>query len=117
MAAESTAAYAAIPFAGVGFAATQIAEMEALVAAAAALPGFAEGGIVGGSKYIGDQNLARVNSGEMILNGSQQSRLWDAISNNRLGGNTLSGDVEFKISGQVLRGVLNNHDKKMNKIK
>lgn len=117
MAAESTAAYAAIPFAGVGFAAAQIAEMEALIAAAAALPAFAEGGIVGGSKYIGDQNLARVNSGEMIINGSQQRKLWDAISNNRLGGNTLSGDVEFKISGQVLRGVLNNHDKKISKIK
>lgn len=117
MAAESTAAYAGIPFAGVGLAAAQIAEMEALIAAAAALPMFAEGGIVGGSKYIGDQNLARVNSGEMIINGSQQRKLWDAISNNRLGGNTLSGDVEFKISGQVLRGVLNNHDKKMSKIK
>lgn len=117
MAAESTAAYAGIPFAGVGLAAAQIAEMEALIAAAAALPMFAEGGIVGGSKYIGDQNLARVNSGEMIINGSQQRKLWDAISNNRLGGNTLSGDVEFKISGQVLRGVLNNHDKKISKIK
>ena len=116
MAAESTAAYAAIPFGGVALASAQIAEMEALVAAVAALPAFAEGGIVGGSRYIGDQNLARVNSGEMILNGSQQSRLWDAISNNRLGGNTLSGDVEFKISGQALRGVLKNYDNKMSKI-
>ena len=53
----------------------------------------------------------------MIINGSQQRKLWDAISNNRLVGNTLSGDVEFKISGQVLRGVLNNHDKKISKIK
>lgn len=116
MAAESTAAYAAIPFAGVGLAAAQIAEMEALVAAAAALPAFAEGGIVGGSKYIGDQNLARVNSGEMIINGSQQRRLWNAISKNRLGDSSMSGNVEFTISGQVLRGVLKNHDKKMSKI-
>ena len=46
MAAESTAAYAAIPFAGVGLAAAQIAEMQALITAAAALPAFANGGIV-----------------------------------------------------------------------
>lgn len=118
MAAESTAAYAAIPFAGVGLAAAQIAEMEALIAAAAALPMFAEGGIVGGTKYVGDQNLARVNSGEMIINRGQQKKLWDAISGGKYGSNnSLSGNVEFKISGQVLRGVLNNHDKKMSKIK
>ena len=118
MAAESTAAYAGIPFAGVGLAAAQIAEMEALIAAAAALPMFAEGGIVGGTKYTGDQNLARVNSGEMIINRGQQKKLWDAISGGKYGSNnSLSGDVEFKISGQVLRGVLNNHDKKMSKIK
>ena len=118
MAAESTAAYAGIPFAGVGLAAAQIAEMEALIAAAAALPMFAEGGIVGGTKYTGDQNLARVNSGEMIINRGQQKKLWDTISGGKYGSNnSLSGDVEFKISGQVLRGVLNNHDKKMSKIK
>ena len=118
MAAESTAAYAGIPFAGVGLAAAQIAEMEALIAAAAALPMFAEGGIVGGTKYTGDQNLARVNSGEMIINRGQQKKLWDTISGGKYGSNnSLSGNVEFKISGQVLRGVLNNHDKKMSKIK
>lgn len=118
MAAESAAAFAGIPFAGPALAAAQIAEFEALIAAAAALPMFAEGGIVGGTKYTGDQNLARVNSGEMIINRGQQKKLWDAISGGKYGSNnSLSGDVEFKISGQVLRGVLNNHDKKMSKIK
>ena len=116
MAAESTAAYAYIPFAGVGLAAAQIAEMQALIAAAAALPAFANGGIVGGTKYYGDQNLARVNSGEMIMNGTQQKHLWDAISKNRLG-NALGGKVEFEISGQKLKGVLNNYDKKISKVK
>ena len=116
MAAESTAAYAAIPFAGVGLAAAQIAEMQALITAAAALPAFANGGIIGGTKYYGDQNLARVNSGEMIMNGTQQKHLWDAISNNRLG-NALGGKVEFEISGQKLKGVLNNYDKKISKVK
>ena len=107
MAAEATAAFAAIPFAGPALAAAQIAEMQALIAAAATLPAFADGGIVGGTKYIGDQNLARVNSGEMILNGTQQKNLWNAISKNSLG-NSLGGKVEFEISGQKLKGVLNN---------
>ena len=117
MAAESTAAYAYIPFAGPALAAAQIAEMEALIAAAAALPAFANGGIVGGTSYVGDKNLARVNSGEMIMNGTQQKHLWDAISNNRLGGNSLGGKVEFEISGQKLKGVLNNYDRKISKVK
>ena len=116
MAAESTAAYAYIPFAGVGLAAAQIAEMQALIAAAAALPAFADGGIVGGTKYVGDQNIARVNSGEMILNGTQQKHLWNAISNNKLGGNS-GGNVEFKIRGQELVGVLNNYNKKTSKVR
>jgi hypothetical protein len=42
--------------------------MKALILAAAALPAFANGGIVGGNSYTGDKVLARVNSGEMILN-------------------------------------------------
>lgn len=117
MAAEATAAFAAIPFVGPALAAAQIAEMQALIAAAAALPAFANGGIVGGTKYVGDQNLARVNSGEMIMNGTQQKHLWDAISKNKLGGNTLGGKVEFEISGQKLKGVLNNYDKKISKVK
>lgn len=116
MAAESTAAYAAIPFVGVGLAAAQIAEMQALIAAAATLPTFANGGVVGGTKYYGDQNLARVNSGEMILNGTQQKHLWNAISNNNLG-SSFGGKVEFEISGQKLKGVLNNYDKKISRVK
>lgn len=36
------------------------------------IPAFANGGIVGGSSYTGDKILARVNSGEVILNQKQQ---------------------------------------------
>ena len=43
--------------------------------------GHAEGGIVGGNSYSGDKVLARVNSGEMVLNASQQSSLFSFISN------------------------------------
>lgn len=72
--------------------------------------------LYGGTKYVGDQNLARVNSGEMILNGTQQKHLWDAISGNKMG-SSLGGKVEFEISGQKLKGVLNNYDKKISKVK
>ena len=107
MAAESTAAYAGIPFAGVGLAAAQIAEMEALIAAAASLPAFANGGIVGGNSYIGDKVLARVNSGEMILNQKQQKNLFSMLNNGSVNG---GGQVKFKIEGKELVGVLKNYN-------
>ncbi|MBK7215140.1 MAG: hypothetical protein IPH88_17990 [Bacteroidales bacterium] len=40
------------------------------------LPKFAGGGIVGGGYFSGDSITARVNSGEMILNASQQAQLF-----------------------------------------
>lgn len=56
------------------------------------LPKFAEGGIVGGSSYFGDKLLARVNSGEMILNQGQQARLLSMTE----GGNVrVTGDVRL----------------------
>ena len=51
-----------------------------VVSAFAAIPKFATGGIVGGHSPIGDKLLARVNSGEMILNNRQQRNLSNMIS-------------------------------------
>ena len=107
MAAESTAAYAAIPFAGPALAAAAIAEMKALILAAAALPAFANGGIVGGSSFSGDKVLARVNSGEMILNQKQQKNLFSMLNNGSVNG---GGQVKFKIEGKELVGVLKNYN-------
>lgn len=56
------------------------------------LPKFADGGIVGGSSYFGDKLLARVNSGEMVLNQGQQARLLSMTE----GGNVrVTGDVRL----------------------
>lgn len=56
-----------------------VAAIASVVAALASIPKFAEGGIVGGSSYYGDKILARLNSGEMVLNQRQQARLLDSI--------------------------------------
>lgn len=52
-------------------------------------PSFATGGIVGGTSYTGDNVLAKVNSGEMILNSAQQRNLFDRINGNNMGGNNI----------------------------
>ena len=56
---------------------------------------FAEGGIVGGSSFYGDKLLARVNSGELILNQDQQRNLYGMINN--------AGDVVTRTE-QIIRG-------------
>lgn len=80
----------------------------------AASGNYADGGIIGGSSYHGDSILARVNSGEMILNQKQQANLFHALDN---GMRTGGGQVEFKISGSTLKGVLKNYDSKMSKVR
>ena len=73
-----------------------LAAMATVVATVASifssLPKFADGGIVGGSSFFGDKLLARVNSGEMILNQGQQARLLSMTE----GGNVrVTGDVRL----------------------
>ena len=76
--------------------------------------GFADGGIIGGNSFHGDKMLARVNAGEMILNQKQQANLFNMLNS---GASSSGGTVEFKISGSQLKGVLNNYNSKMNKVK
>ena len=90
-----------------------LAAMASIIAAMATLPKFATGGIVGGTSYGGDRQLVRVNSGEMILNHQQQAQLWSAISSGNMGG----GEVQFRIEGQQLVGVLNNYNSKYRKVR
>ena len=74
---------------------------------------FAQGGVIQGASTHGDQLLARVNAGEMILNGSQQAKLFNTLDGGgAIGNNTGGGQVEFKISGSTLKGVLRNYDNK-----
>ena len=80
------------------------AGVAAVVTALAAMSKFEKGGIVGGNSTHGDRNIARVNSGEMILNKTQQSTLWGML-NGRAG---MRGNVNFKIKGSDLIGTIEN---------
>ena len=81
------------------------------------IQGYSNGGIIGGATTSGDMQLARVNAGEMILNNSQQARLFDLLDGGAaMIGNT-PGKVDFRISGQALVGTLKNYNTKMSKVR
>lgn len=109
----------------------------------ASLPKFATGGIVPGASFTGDKVPALLNSGEMILNGSQQNNLFKLL-NSRLygslaekvnplyGGNGMKlqnsirlderdSKVEvfgnIKVKGCDLHLALGNYEKRTNKIR
>ena len=81
----------------------------AVIAALSMIKGFAGGGIISGSKH-GDNNLAAVNGGEMILNSGQQARLWNMINGKGSAPSLGNGQVEFKIRGSDLVGTLSNYN-------
>ena len=114
-------AHADIPFVGIAIATamvgTMIAAMLSYKSKAKSATKFANGGIVGGSSFIGDMNIARVNSGEMILNGSQQKKLFSMLNENSNVGNPLSSNVTFVIKGQDLVGTLNNYNRKLGRVR
>lgn len=93
--------------AGLGTLATMISTIQ----------GFSNGGIIGGATTSGDMQLARVNAGEMILNNSQQARLFDLLDGGAAMIGNNQGKVDFRISGQNLVGTLRNYNTKMSKVK
>ena len=109
-AANIFAAHSKIPWVGIAIALGFIATMMATMGK------FASGGIVKGNTTIGDMNLARVNSGEMILNGSQQKHLFNMLNQGGTTDSSTSGEVHFKIQGKDLVGVLSNYNKKVGKV-
>lgn len=85
----------------------------------ASISSFADGGIMGGTTTLGDFNIARVNKGEMILNGSQQAKLFNILDGNgfyKSNNNIIDGNVKFEIDGRKLVGVLSNYNKKTSKV-
>jgi hypothetical protein len=71
---------------------------------------FADGGIVGGTSYYGDKILARVNSGELILNSKQQQSLYGMLAG-ASGSNVNIGVQDILLDGNKIRIVLDRTDK------
>ena len=115
--AMSSWAATASPWAWIGFSVAGLATLTSVISQIHSLSGYASGGIIQGANTIGDYNLARVNSGEMILNGTQQARLFSLL-NSPITGNNVSANnqVEFKIKGQDLVGIITNYNKKVGRV-
>lgn len=84
------------------------AAISAVLAAFAMIPRFEKGGIVGGGSPKGDKILARLNSGEMILNKNQQGTLYGLL-NSRSRDSHITG--EFKVRGRDLVAAIDNNNK------
>lgn len=101
---------AGIPVVGIGLAAAAIATMLgimlAAISSAKSAGKFADGGIVGGSSFSGDNLTASVNSGELILNRSQQnviaSQLQGGAANIRVQGFVKGHDILLAGSNYAL---------------
>lgn len=78
------------------------------------LKGYNTGGIIEGNSIHGDKVLARVNSGEMVLNKRQQSNLFRQLNNATNNNNGVGNNVVFTIHGADLIGAIDNYNNKMN---
>lgn len=78
-------------------------------------PAFASGGIVPGSSYSGDNVMARVNSGEMVLNQGQQRNLFNALDS---GGQTnIPSLIRLYVAGEDLEAIINTRQKRNNNLR
>lgn len=68
-------------------------------------PAFANGGVVPGTSLYGDKILARVNSGELILNQKQQANLW-GMMNSASEGVNVNLEGGFRLAGSDLELVI-----------
>ena len=82
----------------------------------ASLPKFETGGVVGGNSFYGDKILARLNSGELVINRNDQKRLYNTLQQSTSTNAPMNGSVQFKISGRDLIGVLSNQQNKTSRV-
>lgn len=106
---------AALGIAGIAVAAA-LAGLVIAQIAKAKKANFASGGIVPGNSFSGDKVIAGLNSGEMVLNKSQQKNLFDMLDHGASGSAGAGGQVEFEIRGEKLYGVLKNYEQKRKRV-
>ena len=92
-----------------GFAAAGIATMISTIASIKSVTAgsYADGGIIPGNSFSGDNQIASVNAGELILSRSQQANIAGQLQSNPMGNLRLSTEI----SGRNLRVVLNNDNR------
>lgn len=72
----------------------------------------AGGGIIEGSTHVGDNILARVNAGEMVLNKRQQSHLFNMLDKGTVATSNAQPELSFRIKGEDLVGAIKNYNNK-----
>lgn len=95
-------------WAWIGAAAAITASMVAMIASIHSATGYAQGGIVGGNSYSGDQIPARLNAGEVVLTHAMAGNLASQLQGNGLSGLNLSATV----SAEQIRFVLNSNGRR-----
>ena len=78
------------------------AAAQAAQAAKVAGLAFQDGGIVPGSSFSGDNVVARVNSGEMILNRQQQAQLFAQANGSAAGGQEIVVNTSIELDGETI---------------
>lgn len=107
---SGTASAAAMPFPANLISIATIVSSILGVFSSLSLPKFESGGVVGGNSFHGDKILARLNSGELVLNKHQQNRLYNTLQQGTTSSAPMNGNVTFRIEGKQLVGVLNNYN-------
>lgn len=104
------------PWGWAAFSIAGLAQLASMIAQIHSLSGYASGGIVTGGSTHGDNVLARLNGGEMVLNPRQQSNLFKALDNGTLEfGGSQQLQVNWVLKGQDLYGSLKNFSKTASK--
>ena len=99
----------------IGWVAAIAAGTAVMISTISQLQSFSQGGIFKGSKTVGDHNLARVNSGEMILTNTQQGNLFRILDNNTAGLGGGVGVSSVRVKGSDLYLALSNYSKVQSK--
>lgn len=85
-----------------------LAAMVSTIATIHSATGFAQGGMVQGNTYSGDQIPIRANAGEVVLTRAMQGNLASQLEGNGLGNLNLSATI----SGEQIRLALNNNGRR-----
>ena len=98
------------PWTWIAFAATGLATMVSMISGIHSATGYAQGGIIKGNSYSGDNigglvdgsQLVGLNAGEVVLSHAQTASLADELENNNQGGTT---SIPYVMGEQIFLGV------------